>query len=100
MLRGQNRLGMSLHSRRRMYEFHRRAEVRGEALPAAIVIGTHPLHYMGSMVYAYPPHVRKYEIIGGLFGKPYRLGGRGGWGLRGTGRAGMRGWGGDPAHLS
>ena len=28
---------------------------------------------MGSMTYAYPPHVRKYEIIGGLFGEPYRL---------------------------
>jgi 2,5-furandicarboxylate decarboxylase 1 len=73
MLRGKNRLGISLHSRRRMYEFHRRAEARGHSLPAAIVIGTHPLHYMGSMVYAYPPHVRKYEIIGGLFGEPYRV---------------------------
>ncbi len=73
MLKGANRLGISLHSRRRMYEFHRRAEARGHSLPAAIVIGTHPLHYMGSMVYAYPPHVRKYEIIGGLFGEPYRL---------------------------
>jgi UbiD family decarboxylase len=28
---------------------------------------------MGSMVYAYPPHVRKFEIIGGLFGEPYRV---------------------------
>ena len=28
---------------------------------------------MGSMVYAYPPQVRKFEIIGGLFGEPYRL---------------------------
>jgi len=28
---------------------------------------------MGSMVYAYPPNVRKFEIIGGLFGEPYRL---------------------------
>ena len=28
---------------------------------------------MGSMVFAYPPNVRKYEIIGGLFGAPYRL---------------------------
>jgi UbiD family decarboxylase len=28
---------------------------------------------MGSMVYAYPPHVRKLEIIGGLFGEPYRV---------------------------
>jgi 2,5-furandicarboxylate decarboxylase 1 len=73
MLNGKNRLGVSLHSRRRMYEFHRRAEARGESLPAAIVIGIHPLHYMGSMAYAYPQHVRKFEIIGGLFGEPYRL---------------------------
>jgi 2,5-furandicarboxylate decarboxylase 1 len=73
MLKGKNRLGLSLHSRRRMYEFQRRAEEKGQALPAAITIGTHPLHYMGSMVYAYPPHVRKFEIIGGLFGEPYRV---------------------------
>jgi 2,5-furandicarboxylate decarboxylase 1 len=73
MLKGKNRLGVSLHSRRRMYEYHRRAEARGQSLPAAIVIGTHPLHYMGSMVYAYPPNVRKFDIIGGLFGEPYRL---------------------------
>jgi len=56
MLRGKNRLGVSLHSRRRMYEFHRRAEEMGQSLPAVITIGTHPLHYMGSMVYAYAPH--------------------------------------------
>ncbi len=73
MLKGKNRLGLSLHSRRRMYEFQRRAEEQGKSLPAAITIGTHPLHYMGSMVYAYPPHVRKMEIIGGLFGEPYRV---------------------------
>jgi 2,5-furandicarboxylate decarboxylase 1 len=73
MLKGKNRLGVSLHSRRRMWEFHRRAEERGQSLPAAVTLGIHPLHYMGSMVYAYPPHVRKYEIIGGLFGAPYRL---------------------------
>jgi 2,5-furandicarboxylate decarboxylase 1 len=73
MLKGKNRLGISLHSRRRMYEFHRRAEAKGQSLPVAIVIGVHPLHYMGSMVYAYPPNVRKFEIIGGLFGEPYRL---------------------------
>ncbi len=73
MLKGRNRLGVSLHSRRRMFEFQRRAEERGEALPVAVTIGTHPLHYMGSMVYAYPPNVRKFEIIGGLFGAPYRV---------------------------
>lgn len=73
MLAGRNRLGVSLHSRRRMHEFHKRAEDRGENLPAAITLGIHPLHYMGSMVFAYPPNVRKFEIIGGLFGEPYRL---------------------------
>ena len=73
MLKDKNRLGVSLHSRRRLFEFHRRAEERGQPLPAAITLGIHPLHYMGSMVYAYPPHVRKFEIIGGLFGEPYRL---------------------------
>jgi 2,5-furandicarboxylate decarboxylase 1 len=73
MLKGRNRMGVSLHSRRRMYEFHRRAEERGRNLPVAITIGVHPLHYMGSMTYAYAPGVRKFEIIGGLFGEPYRL---------------------------
>lgn len=73
MVKGKNRLGVSLHSRRRMYEFHRRAEARKEPLPAAIVIGIHPIHYMGSMAYHYPPQVRKFEIIGGLFGAPYRV---------------------------
>jgi len=73
MLKDKNRLGVSLHSRRRMYECHRRAEEKGMSLPVAITIGVHPLHYMGSMIYAYPPNVRKFEIIGGLFGEPYRL---------------------------
>jgi UbiD family decarboxylase len=73
MVKSKNRMGVSLHSRRRMHEFHQRAEERGHALPAVITLGVHPLHYMGSMVYAYPPHVRKLEIIGGLFGEPYRV---------------------------
>ena len=73
MLKGRDRLGVSLHSRRRMWEFHRKAAARGENLKVAVTLGVHPLHYMGSMVYAYPPAVRKLEIIGGLFGAPYRV---------------------------
>jgi len=73
MLKDARKLGVSLHSRRRMYEFHRRAEARGEPLPAAVTLGIHPVHYMGSMAYHYPPQVGKYEIIGGLFGEPYRV---------------------------
>src|SRR6202011_2254820 len=73
MLKGKNRLGVSLHSRRRMYEVQRRAEGSAQPLGADVTIGTHPLHYMGSMVSAYPPHVRKLEIIGGLSGETYRV---------------------------
>jgi 2,5-furandicarboxylate decarboxylase 1 len=73
MLKGRNRLGVSLHSRRRMYEYHRRAEARGEPLPAVVTLGIHPIHYMGSMAYHYPPDVRKYEVIGALFDEPYRV---------------------------
>jgi UbiD family decarboxylase len=73
MLKDRNRLGVSLHSRRRMWEFHRRAAAKGQNLPAAITLGVHPLHYMGSMTYAYPQNVRKFEIIGGLFNEPYRV---------------------------
>ena len=73
MLKGRNRLGVSLHSRRRMWEYHRRAAAKGENLKVAVTLGIHPLHYMGSMVYAYPPGVRKVDIIGGLFGEPYRV---------------------------
>jgi 2,5-furandicarboxylate decarboxylase 1 len=53
MLKGRNRLGVSLHSRRRMYEYHRRAEAHGEPLPAVVTPGIHPIHYIGSMVNAY-----------------------------------------------
>jgi len=38
-LKGADRMGVSLHSRRRMFEYQRRAEARGEALPCAIALG-------------------------------------------------------------
>jgi 2,5-furandicarboxylate decarboxylase 1 len=71
-LKGKNRLGVSLHSRRRMFEYQRRAEARGEALPCAVVLGLHPLVSMGSL--AYPaPDVGKFEVVGGLFGEPLQI---------------------------
>ena len=42
-LKGKDKFGISLHSRKRMWEFHRRAEQKGESLPAAIAIGLHPV---------------------------------------------------------
>jgi len=71
-VKGRNRMGVSLHSRRRMFEYQRRAEARRQALPCAVVLGLHPLVSMGSL--AYPPaDVGKFEVVGGLFGEPLRV---------------------------
>src|SRR3989338_2595612 len=69
---GRDRMGVSLHSRRRMFEYQRRAEARGQALPRAVVLGPHPPLSMGSL--AYPPaDVGKFEAVGGLFGEPLEV---------------------------
>jgi UbiD family decarboxylase len=73
-LKGRNRMGVSLHSRRRMFEYQRRAEARGQALPCAVVLGLHPLVSMGSLAYP-PPDVGKFEVVGGLFGEPLQVAG-------------------------
>src|SRR5215831_9231388 len=71
-LKGPNRMGVSLHSRRRMFEYQRRAEAKGQALPCAVVLGLHPLVSMGSL--AYPPaDVGKFAVVGGLFGEPLQV---------------------------
>ncbi len=68
-LKGRDRMGVSLHSRRRMFEYQRRADARGEPLPCAIALGLHPLVSMGSL--AYPPaEIGKFEVVGGLLGEP------------------------------
>jgi 2,5-furandicarboxylate decarboxylase 1 len=71
-LKGANRLGVSLHSRRRMFEYQRRAEAAGRSLPCAIALGLHPAIGMGALAYP-PPEVSKFEVIGGLFREPMEL---------------------------
>jgi 2,5-furandicarboxylate decarboxylase 1 len=71
-LKGPTRMGVSLHSRRRMFEYQRRAEAQGQALPCAVVLGLHPLVSMGSLAYP-PPDVGKFEVVGGLFGEPLQV---------------------------
>ncbi len=71
-LKGRDRMGVSLHSRRRMFEYQRRAEARGEPLPCAVVLGLHPLVSMGSLAYP-PPDVGKFEVVGGLLGEPLEV---------------------------
>jgi UbiD family decarboxylase len=71
-VKGRDRMGVSLHSRRRMFEYQRRAEARKQPLPCAIALGVHPLVSMGSL--ADPPaEVGKFEVVGGLFGEPLQV---------------------------
>jgi UbiD family decarboxylase len=68
----RDRMGVSLHSRRRMFEYQRRAEAKDKPLPCAVVLGLHPLVSMGSL--AYPPaDVGKFEVVGGLLGEPLQV---------------------------
>jgi len=55
-----------------MFEYQRRAEARGQALPCAVVLGLHPLVSMGSLAYP-PPDVGKFEVVGGLLGEPLEI---------------------------
>ena len=71
-LKGPDRMGVSLHSRRRMFEYQRRAEAKGKALPCAVVLGLHPLVSMGSLAYP-PPDVGKFEVVGVLLGEPLEV---------------------------
>jgi UbiD family decarboxylase len=71
-VKGPDRLGVSLHSRRRMFEFQQRAEKAGRSLDCAIAIGLHPAVGMGSLSYP-APEISKFEVVGGLFGEPMQL---------------------------
>jgi 2,5-furandicarboxylate decarboxylase 1 len=71
-LKGPRKLGVSLHSKRRMFEFHRRAEEAGQNLPVALCIGLHPAFALGAL--SYPQSgVSKLDVVGGLLGEPVEL---------------------------
>ena len=67
-LKGKDKLGISLHSRQRLWEYFRRSEEKGENLEAAIDIGVHPNISLGSQALV-PYHKGKYGAIAGLFGE-------------------------------
>jgi UbiD family decarboxylase len=73
MVKGRNRCGISLHSRRRMWEFQRRAEELGRPLEVAVVIGIPVPVYLGALTYHLPADVGKFSIMGGLFREPLEI---------------------------
>jgi len=70
--KGPDKLGISLHSRQRLWEYQRRAEEKGVNLEAAVVLGVHPNISLGSMALV-PYEESKYPAIGGLFNQPLEV---------------------------
>src|SRR5215211_894208 len=65
----RDRLGISLHSRRRVWEYQRRAEEEGRPLEVAVVLGTHPLLALASLSLVGPDR-GKLETAGALLDEP------------------------------
>lgn len=71
-LKGANKLGISFHSRKRMWDYFRRAEEKGRNLEVAVIIGAHPVVSLGSLAIVSSSY-GKYEKIGALLGEPLQL---------------------------
>jgi UbiD family decarboxylase len=71
-LKGPRKMGISLHSRRRMFEYFRRAEEQDRPLEVAICVGVHPLLSLGALSLP-PSDVDKFDILGGLLGEPVQM---------------------------
>jgi 2,5-furandicarboxylate decarboxylase 1 len=71
MVKGRDKLGLYT-SPRHLWNYIRRAEERGEALPIAQVLGHHPGFYLAAEALV-PMEADEYEITGGILGEPLRL---------------------------
>lgn len=67
-VKSKNKLAISLHSRRRMWDYLMRSEKKGKNLKAAIVFGVHPLLTLSGQAII-PYEESKYFIAGGLMGE-------------------------------
>ncbi len=68
-VKGRNRLGTSLHSRRHLWDYVKRAEELGKAIPIAVVVGAHPIFTFAGL-WKGPLTTDEYAVAGGLMGRP------------------------------
>lgn len=71
---GKTRFGTSLHSRRHLWNYARKAMAMGlEYLPVVIVAGCHPLITFGSGLWKGPISTDEYDIAGSFLGEPLEI---------------------------
>jgi 2,5-furandicarboxylate decarboxylase 1 len=72
MLKGRDTTGIHLTLGKHLWEFHRAAEARGEALPVAFAIGVHPAIALGALAIGSIDEDER-AIMGALLGEPLEL---------------------------
>ncbi|MGE0874468.1 MAG: UbiD family decarboxylase [Burkholderiales bacterium] len=71
-VKGRTRLGTSLHSRRHLWDYVKRAEESGKDIPIAVVIGAHPIFTFAGL-WKGPLTADEYAVAGGLRGAPLEI---------------------------
>lgn len=71
-VKGPRRMGASLHSRQHTWDYLRRAEMRGQDLPVAIVIGAHPAVMLAGAA-KMGIGDDEYDLAGALLGQPLQV---------------------------
>ncbi len=73
-VKGPNRVGTSLHSRRHLWNYVQRAEKMGHSkVPVVVVIGAHPMFIFGSGLWKGSIEFDEYEVAGGFLGQPLEI---------------------------
>lgn len=72
-LKGKRKLGISLHSRRHLWEYQRIAEEQGKDLEVAVVIGAHPLFYFATGLWRGSIEKDEFNIAGGFYKKALEI---------------------------
>lgn len=73
-VKGKTRFGTSLHSRRHLWNYARKARQMGlTELPVVVVVGCHPLITFGSGLWKGPISADEYEVAGGFLGEPLQI---------------------------
>lgn len=73
-VKSKTRFGTSLHSRRHLWNYARKAKAMGlSELPVVIVVGCHPLITFGSALWKGPIEADEYEIAGGFLNEPLKI---------------------------
>ena len=72
MIKGRDTTSIHLTLGKHLWEFHKIAEARGEALPVAFALGVHPAIALGSLAIGSIDEDER-AIMGGLFGEPLEL---------------------------